>query len=185
MNHPRIRSVLMKSRHCLMFCINHADIRPPWLCFKTVWFKVASGKIHIYDDQLNYICSHNLNERKGSINQLPEHRKQDSGDWIEVMEHLRGKWNCYDFQYLINGVKKENPRHISKQLRAIEQFLDSENPDKSLVAQVMKDWYQKYRYQFSQLKGVYRLEKAGRERTTDDCHAQVPSSSVSYIDISV
>ena len=36
-------------------------------------FKVVSGKIHIYDDQLNYICSHNLSERKGSVNQLPEH----------------------------------------------------------------------------------------------------------------
>ena len=65
--------------------------------FKTVRFKVVSGKIHIYDDQLNYICSHNLSERKGSVNQLPEHRKQDSGDWIEIMERLRGKWNCYDF----------------------------------------------------------------------------------------
>ena len=122
--------------------------------FKTVRFKVVSGKIHIYDDQLNYICSHNLSERKGSVNQLPEHRKQDSGDWIEIMERLRGKWNCYDFQHFINGVKKENPRHISKQLRAIEQFLDSENPDKSLVAQVMKECCQKYRYQFSQFKVV-------------------------------
>ena len=128
--------------------------------FKTVRFKVVSGKIHIYDDQLNYICSHNLSERKGSVNQLPEHRKQDSGDWIEIMERLRGKWNCYDFQHFINGVKKENPRHISKQLRAIEQFLDSENPDKSLVAQVMKECCQKYRYQFSQFKVVYSLCKS-------------------------
>ncbi len=152
---------------------------------KTVRFKVVSGKIHIYDDQLNYICSHNLSERKGSVNQLPEHRKQDSGDWIEIMERLRGKWNCYDFQHFINGVKKENPRHISKQLRAIEQFLDSENPDKSLVAQVMKECCQKYRYQFSQFKVVYSLAKAGRELATDDCRAQVPSGSVSYTDLSV
>ena len=121
--------------------------------------KVVSGKIHIYDDQLNYICSHNLSERKGSVNQLPEHRKQDSGDWIEIMERLRGKWNCYDFQHFINGVKKENPRHISKQLRAIEQFLDSENPDKSLVAQVMKECCQKYRYRSG----------AGDELTTRLC----------------
>ena len=46
-----------------------------------------------HDDQLNYICSHNLSERKGSVNQLPEHRKQDSGDWIEIMERLRGAGN--------------------------------------------------------------------------------------------
>ena len=82
-------------------------------------------------------------------------------------------------------MKKENPRHISKQLRAIEQFLDSENPDKSLVAQVMKECCQKYRYQFSQFKVVYGLAKAGRELTTDDCRAQVPSGSVSYTDLSV
>lgn len=55
------------------------------------------------------------------------------------MERLRRKWNCYDFQHFINGVKKENPRHVSKQLRAIEQFLDVENPNKSLIAQMMKE----------------------------------------------
>ena len=101
------------------------------------------------------------------------------------MERLRGKWNCYDIQHFINGVKKENPRHISKQLRAIEQFLDSENPDKSLVAQVMKECCQKYRYQFSQFKVVYSLAKAGRELAANDCRAQVPSGSVSYTDLSV
>ena len=158
---------------------------PRSYAFKTVRYKVVSGKIHIYDEQLNYICSHNLSERKGSINQLPEHRKQESGDWIEIMERLRSKWNCYDFQHFINGIKKENPRHISKQLRAIEQFLDAENPDKSLVAQVMKECCQKYRYQFSQFKVVYSLAKAGRELATDDCRAQIPSGSVVYTDLSV
>ena len=158
---------------------------PRSYAFKTVRYKVVSGKIHIYDEQLNYICSHNLSERKGSINQLPEHRKQESGDWIEIMERLRSKWNCYDFQHFINGIKKENPRHISKQLRAIEQFLDAEDPDKSLVAQVMKECCQKYRYQFSQFKVVYSLAKAGRELATDDCRAQIPSGSVVYTDLSV
>ena len=99
----------------------------------------AGRKIHIYDEQLNHICSHNLSERKGRINLLPEHRKQESGNWIEIMERLRRKWNCYDFQHFINGVKKENPRHVSKQLRAIEQFLDVENSNKSLIAQMMKE----------------------------------------------
>ena len=107
-----------------MSCINHAGIRFPVIMrSKTVRFKVVSGKIHIYDDQLNYICSHNLSERKGSVNQLPEHRKQDSGDWIEIMERLRGKWNCYDFQHFINGVKKENPRHISNSFGQLNSSL--------------------------------------------------------------
>ena len=153
--------------------------------FKTVKFKVIGEKIHIYDDNLNYICSHSLSERKGSINRLPEHRKDGCGDWVDIMERLRVKWNCYDFQHFINGVKKENPRHIAKQLRAIEQFLDSEKPDKALVARVIKECCQKYRYQFSQFKVVYSLTKAGRELTSDDSRAQVPTGDVSYTDLSV
>ena len=93
MKHLRIRSALMKSQHCLTSCINHAGIRFPVIMrSKQYGSKLSVAKIHIYDDQLNYICSHNLSERKGSVNQLPEHRKQDSGDWIEIMERLRGKW---------------------------------------------------------------------------------------------
>jgi hypothetical protein len=157
---------------------------PRSYAFQTVQYKVVGGKIHIYDNQLNFICTHNLSERKGSTNQLPEHRKQEAGDWIEIMERLRSKWNCYDFQHFINGVKKENPRHISKQLRAMEQFLDAENPDKSLVAQVLKECCSKYRYQFSQFKVVYSLAKAGRELTTDDCRAEIPTGSVEYKDLS-
>ena len=78
------------------------------------------------------------------------------------MERMRSKWNCYDFQHFVNGVKKENPRHISKQLRAIEQFLDAQAPDKSLVAEVMKVCCKNFRYQFSQFRTVYELTKAGR-----------------------
>ncbi|MCD8084117.1 MAG: hypothetical protein LUE86_11555 [Clostridiales bacterium] len=148
-------------------------------------YKVVGGKIHIYDGNLRFICTHNLSERKGSTNQLAEHRKQDSGDWIEIMERLRDKWNCYDFQHFINGVKKENPRHISKQLRAMEQFLDREKPDKALVAQVMKECCAKYRYQFSQFKVVFDLARAGRELSTDDSRAQVPTGDVTYTDLSV
>ena len=111
---------------------------PREYAYRTVKYKVTVGKIHIYDENLKYICMHLLSERKGSFNRLPEHRKDDSGDWIEIMERLRSKWNCYDFQHFINGVKKENPRHIAKQLGAIERYLDAENPDRALVADVMK-----------------------------------------------
>ena len=135
---------------------------PREFAYSVVKYKVTAGKINIYDENLNFLCSHLLSERKGSYNQLPEHRKGDSGDWIDIMERLRGQWNCYDFQHFINGVKKENPRHISKQLGAIEQFLNAENPDKSLVAEVMKICCKNFRYQFSQFKTVYELTKAGR-----------------------
>ena len=138
---------------------------PREYAYSSLKYKVTLGKIHIYDGELKYICTHLLSERKGSYNQLPEHRKGDSSDWIEIMERLRDKWNCYDFQHFINGVKKENPRHISKQLGAIERYLDSEKPDRTLVADVMKICCQNFRYQFSQFKVVYEYTKAGKSLT--------------------
>ena len=65
------------------------------------------------------------------------------------------------------------------------QFLNAENPDKSLVVQVMKKCCKKYRYPFSQFKVVYSLARAGRELATDDCRAQIPSGSIVYTDLSV
>jgi hypothetical protein len=56
--------------------------------FKTVLFKTAAGKIHIYDSDRAYICSHPLSERKGSVNKLPEHNRQGSDDWVDVMERM-------------------------------------------------------------------------------------------------
>jgi hypothetical protein len=141
---------------------------PREFAYSRLKYKVTAGKIHIYDENLNLLCTHLLSERKGSYNQLPEHRKGDSGDWIDIMERLRKQWNCYDFQHFINGVKKENPRHISKQLGAIEQFLNAENPDRALVAEVMKICCNNFRYQFSQFKVVYEYTKAGKSMTTTE-----------------
>ncbi len=144
-------------------------------------YKVTAGKIHIYDENYKHLCTHLLSERKGSYNQLDEHKKGDSEDWIDIMERLRGKWNCYDFQHFINGVKKENPRHISKQLGAIERFLDAENPDRGLVADVMKECCKHFRYQFSQFKVVYDYEKAGRSLANSESAETVfAADSVEY-----
>jgi len=149
--------------------------------FSRLKYKVTAGKIHIYDEDLNFICTHLLSERKGSFNQLAEHRKQDSGDWIDIMERLRSRWNCYDFQHFINGIKKENPRHISKQLGAIEQFLNSENPDRALVSEVIKICCMNFRYQFSQFKVVYEYTKAGKSLTTNEgFKASMNSDAVEY-----
>ena len=149
-------------------------------------YKITVGKIHIYDEDLKFICTHLLSERKNSYNLLPEHRKGDSGDWIEIMERLRDKWNCYDFQHFINGVKKENPRHISKQLSAIERFLDSENPDRALVADVLKICCNNFRYQFSQFKVVYEYTKAGKSLTeTDGFKASQSFDPVEYKSLDV
>ncbi|MDO5573739.1 MAG: hypothetical protein Q4G60_07155 [bacterium] len=154
---------------------------PRQYAYSRLKYKIVSGRIHIYDEDLNYICSHLISERRGSYNQLPEHRRQEGGDWIEIMERLRDKWNCYDFQHFINGVKKENPRHISKQLGAIEQFLNAEKPERELVAQVLKICCENYRYQFSQFKVVYSYTKAGRSLSeTEGFKVVMKSDSVEY-----
>lgn len=139
---------------------------PREYAFKDVLYKVVTGKIHIYDEERKLICSHTLSERKGSVNKLSAHNRQGSDAWIDVVERMRRRWSCYDFQHFINGVKKENPRHIYKQLRAIEQFLEAEDPDRQFVAAVIKECCEKYRYQFSQFKVVFSLVKAGRGTTS-------------------
>jgi hypothetical protein len=159
---------------------------PREYAYSKLKYKVTVGKIHIYDENYKFICTHLLCERKSSYNQLPEHKKGDSGDWIEIMERLRGKWNCYDFQHFINGVKKENPRHISKQLGAIERFLDSENPDRALVADVLKICCNNFRYQFSQFRTVYEYTKAGKSLTeTDGFKASQSFDPVEYKSLDV
>jgi len=132
---------------------------PREYCFKAVSYKAAGSKIHIYDEHRKYICSHDLSERKGSFNQLEEHKKPAADNWQPVMERLRAKWNCQDFQHFINGVKKENHRYLYAQLSAIENFLNSEAPPKDLVDLVMKRCCEGYRYQFRQFKEVYLLAK--------------------------
>ena len=88
------------------------------------------------------------------------------------MERLRKRWNCYDFQHFINGVKKENPRHIAKQLRAIKQFLEAEDPDRSLVAEVMKECCR-----------VYTLVRASRSLPGDEAQVACPAVGVQYKDM--
>jgi len=138
---------------------------PRGYCFKTVCYKVTGDKVHIYDEKRKYICSHVLSDRKGSYNQLPEHKKEDAEDWKPVAERLRSKWLCYDFQHFINGFKKENPRHLYQQLCAVESFLEAEAPPKELVADVMGRCCAGYRYRFTQFQQVYFLAKSGYATT--------------------
>ena len=128
---------------------------PRKFCFKTVYYKAVGDKLHIYGPDMRYECTHDVNPCKGSYNRLPEHAKEENTDWLPVCERLRTRWSCYDFQHFINGFKKENPRHLFKQLSAVEAFLESENPPKSLVAAVMAECCRRFRYQFSQFKAVY------------------------------
>jgi hypothetical protein len=135
---------------------------PQKFCFKTVYYKAVAGKLHIYGPERKYECTHDISPCKGGSSKLAEHTKDDDADWLAVVESLRAKWNCYDFQHFINGFKKENGRFIYKQLKAVEGFLDSANPERDLVADVMKECCRDFRYQFSQFKVVYERMAAGR-----------------------
>jgi hypothetical protein len=135
---------------------------PKSLCFKTALYKAIGDKLHVYGSDMKHVCTHNISPCKGSVNLLPEHAKEENTDWIPVCERLRDKWNCYDFQHFVNGFKKENPRHLYRQLSAVERFLDAKQPPKDLVAAVMAECCENFRYQFSQFSQVYELAKAGR-----------------------
>lgn len=135
-------------------------------CFSRVHYKAIGGKLHIYDADRNYLCTHNISECRGSINQLEEHRKEPSTDWLSVVESLRHKWNCCSFQAFINGFKKENTRHLYKQLSAVSRFLDAQKPGRELVASVMEACCRDNKYHFSQFKVVFELMKAKRYTPT-------------------
>ena len=129
---------------------------PRSFCFKTVYYKAIGDKLHIYGPDRVHECTHTINPCKGSVNRLPEHAKEENTDWLAVCERLRARWSCYDFQHFINGFKKENgSRHIFKQLYAVEQFLEAENPSRDLVSAVMAECCNNFRYRFTQFKAVY------------------------------
>jgi hypothetical protein len=134
---------------------------PRSFCFKTAYYKVVGEKLHIYGSDMKFSCTHDVSPCKGGTQRLAEHAKAQSTDWLAVCERLRIKWNCYDFQHFINGFKKENPRHLSAQLKAVEDFLDAENPARELVGDVMAECCARFRYRFSQFRTVYEAMKAG------------------------
>jgi hypothetical protein len=133
----------------------------PWeFCFKTVYYKVIGDKLHVYGPDRRYECTHQVNPVRGSFNRLEEHRRQEATDWMDVAERLRQKWNCAEFQHLINGFKKENPRHLAAQLRQVELLLDAEMPPRALVTEVINRCCRELRYRFTQFKAVYELHAA-------------------------
>jgi hypothetical protein len=135
---------------------------PRSLCYSKVYYRVSADRLHVYDSNRRYVCSHDLNPEKGSFNRLPEHKKEPTTDWMDTAERLREKYNCLDFQHFINGFKKENPRHLAAQLNQVEIFLERESADRLLVADVMAVCCREFCYRFSQFRQVYEQVKAGR-----------------------
>lgn len=134
---------------------------PRSCCYSKMYYKVVGNGLHLYDTNRRYLCSHTLNECRGSVNQLDEHRKEPASDWMTVAENLRRRWNCCTFQTFINGFKAENPRYLKQQLSAVERYLDAQNPGRELVFQVLATCCQEKKYHFSQFKRVYELTVAG------------------------
>jgi hypothetical protein len=133
-------------------------------CYSKVYYKAIGEKLHIYDKDRHHLCTHDITPEKGAFKRLDEHKKEPSTEWLEIAERMRSKYNCLSFQHFVNGFKKENgQRHIAKQLRAVEQFLDAECPEPHLVAEIMRQCCEHYRYRFSQFKDVFELCKAKRQ----------------------
>lgn len=138
----------------------------PWeMCYSQANYRAIGDRLHIYDGKRRHVCTHEISAVKGSFQRLDEHRRQPQSDWLDIAERMRGKWNCTEFQHFINGFKKENPeRHLSKQLGAVEHYLDERRPTRALVAEVMAICCRDYRYRFTQFKAVFELcgAQAGR-----------------------
>jgi hypothetical protein len=160
---------------------------PQDMCYTTVYYKATGDRLHVYDETRRHICTHDISAVKGSKVIAPEHAKEPSDEWRVVAERMRSKYNCLDFQHLINGFKKENgQRHVAKQLHALEAFLDSECPSRALVAEVFSICCRDWRYRFSQFKQVYELCKAragdttGVVQATDVCQRSLESYQAEF-----
>jgi len=134
---------------------------PRDLCFTQIYYKAIGDKLYLYGRDRRHICTHNINPSKGSVNTLEAHAKEPGCNWMVVVERMRDKYDCFDFQHFINGFKKENGRYLFQQLSAVEDYLDARKPPHALVADVMSVCCHDWRYQFSQFKAVYEKLEAG------------------------
>jgi hypothetical protein len=134
----------------------------PWeCCFAQVYYRAVGDSLYIYDKDRHHLCTHAINPVKGSFNRLPEHGRAPSTERLVIAERMRQKHVCFDFQRFVNGFKKENGRHLARQLAAVERYLDEKAAPVSLIAEVMAICCKEFRYEFSQFKVVFDLAEAG------------------------
>ena len=162
----------------------------PWeMCYASAYYRAIGDKLHIYDEDRRFVCTHQITPVKGSFVRLDEHRREPQSDWLDTAERMRGKYNCLEFQHFINGFKRENPeRHLGKQLLAVERYLDEKHPDRRLVADVFAACCRDYRYRFTQFKAVFDLleaqYKAGRRVAVMNIECAAEAMDVDARDIS-
>lgn len=134
----------------------------PWeMCHSTAYYRVIGSRLHIYDDRRRHVCTHEISPVKGSFHRLDEHRRQPASDWLDTAERMRRKWNCTDSRHLVNGLKRESPeRRLSKQLSAVERYLDDKAPTRAFVAEVMAVCCRDFRHGLTQSRAVYEQLEA-------------------------
>lgn len=152
----------------------------PWeMCYSTAYYRVIGTRLHIYDGRRRYVCTHEISPVRGSFHRLDEHRGQPASDWLDTAERMRRKWNCTDFQHLVNGFKRENQeRHLSKQLSAVERYLDDKAPTRAFAAEVMAVRCRDFRYRYTQFRAVYEQLEAQRR---GDGQKQAPAVTTSNV----
>ena len=71
MKHRQIVLLLMNAKEHPMFFFRSCRYSVPRsYAYSVVKYKITAGKIHIYDEDLRFLCTHLLSERRGSFNQL-------------------------------------------------------------------------------------------------------------------
>lgn len=135
---------------------------PKDCCFHKVFFKVIGDRMHVYDEARRFVCTHTISECRGRTVQLEDHKHKPTDRWIPIVERMRKRWNCVDFQHFVNGVKKENPRYLVEQFTQIEALFLEEDADRATVAVVMKLCCEGWRYRYSQIKTVYKDVVSGK-----------------------
>lgn len=136
----------------------------PWkMCHSRALHRVIGSKPHIHDADRRHVCAHGTSPVKGSSRRLEGHRREPEGDWTDIAERMRSKWNCADSRHLINGLKGESQaRHLGRQLAAVERHLDEGRPSRALAAEVMEICRRDSRYRHTQFRAVLDLVEARR-----------------------
>ena len=60
-----------------------------WIDSSYFYYKVAGSMMYIYDKDRKLIRSHCLTEQKGANVQCPEDRRDNTEQWVAVVERLR------------------------------------------------------------------------------------------------
>ena len=136
----------------------------PWkMCHSKAFHRVIGSKPHIHDADRRHACARGTSPVKGSSRRLEGHRREPEGDWIDIAERMRSKWNCTDSRHLTNGLKGESQaRHLGRQLAAVERHLDERKPSRALAAEVMEICCRDLRYRHTQFRAVLDLVEARR-----------------------